>query len=53
MARRHCIKETFNDVDGYDYGGPRYAGYRVKEWTYTYSDGGVERVAVKYRERQG
>lgn len=48
---RTCIKETFNDVDGYDYGGPRYAGLRVKEWSFEYSDGFIERVAMTYRPK--
>ena len=46
---RTRIKETFNDVDGYDYGGPSYVGYRVKEWSFHYNDGTIERVAMKYK----
>lgn len=47
---RTCIKETFNDVDGYYYGGPSYVGYRVKEWTFHYSDGTKETVKIRYKK---
>ena len=42
---RTCIEETFTDVDG----GARCSGYRVKEWSFHYSDETIERVAMRYK----
>ena len=42
--RRYLVKETFSDVEAF--GCTRV--FRLKKWTYTYSDGDVEVVTVMY-----
>jgi hypothetical protein len=47
---RYCVKEEYVEAEGVYQGAVSY-GYTVKEWTYTYSDGDVEVVTVRERNK--